>query len=115
MEDGVALIHCCFSSIMLILSQRYCSVPQLSRQCAEFAASLKELKEHTTALDLLYRAKMYITSSKRDEPATGASTSATSAEDGNRTGGDSDSRQERDSVKLQILFEMGSVSSRRKE
>ena len=126
---------------------RYCLVPQLSRQCAEFAASLKELKQYQIALELLFRAKLYITSKQAEEGSASSSipgvtaigvlsagapsvasmpagaggvgganhpppTVGSMADDGKAT--DSDpahhQRHERDTVKLQILFEMGSVS-----
>lgn len=106
-------------------------VAQLSSQCAEFAASLKELKQYQAALDLLFRAKLYISSKQADEPSSNSSSSLSSPLSGSAsslpsaTGSGSDEnkdakdkddpavilRHEKDAVKLQILFEMGSIST----
>lgn len=93
----------------------YCPVPQLSRQCAEFAASLKELKQYQAALDLLARAKLYITSKQGEENNNSNSNNSSSSLSGSASSlptmsaEDSAVRQERDGVKLQILFEMGAI------
>lgn len=103
------------------LTQRsYCPIPQLSRQCAEFAASLKELKQYQIGLELLFRAKHYITSKQAEEGDSKVPSSAGGAADDKSEGSGavgaaelppaSSHRHERDTVKLQILFEMGSVS-----
>jgi len=78
---------------------------------------LKELKEYPTALDLLYRAKAYISSKQRKDSATGGGGGGGGGggtEDGGGRGeGEGNQlqqqRQVRDSVKLQLLFEMGSI------
>jgi hypothetical protein len=117
----------------LTFNFRYCPVPQLSRQCAEFAASLKELKQFQIALELLFRAKLYITSKQTEDAGassnivSGSTTTGTSIVSGPIGSGGASStvsdegksldselthnqRHERDAVKLQILFEMGSIS-----
>eukprot|EP01111_Echinosteliopsis_oligospora_P016059 TRINITY_DN6551_c0_g1_i1.p1 TRINITY_DN6551_c0_g1~~TRINITY_DN6551_c0_g1_i1.p1 ORF type:complete len:550 (+),score=152.99 TRINITY_DN6551_c0_g1_i1:49-1698(+) len=100
-------------SVEIKLKMGYSLLPQLCRECVEFAANLKELKEYDVAMEMLLKAKEFIfevpssvsSSNSTSSNPTPSSSSSSSSQQGDGEIG----KQERDGVKLQILFEMGSI------